>query len=78
MLELKHIFLDSLQLVNPITCDQHDVCAMVLFSFSAEAKPISFFTNFSGQCFGLEAESQYFLITKNRALLLIARKPKLT
>ena len=55
MLELKHIFLDSLQLFHPITCDQDDVCAMVLFSFSAESKPISFFTNFRGQCFGLEA-----------------------
>ena len=47
-------FLESLQLVHPITCDQYDVCTMVLF-FSAKAKPISFFTNFRGQCFGPEA-----------------------
>ena len=75
MLELENPCLELLQIVHPITCDQYDVCAMVLF-FSAKAKPISFFTNFRGQCFGPEAVTKscchnIFLIAKNRALLLI-------
>ena len=73
--ELENSFLKSLQLVHPITCDQYDVCAMVLF-FSAKAKLISFLTNFRGQCFRPEAVTKscchnIFLITKTRALLLI-------
>ena len=31
LLELENLFLELLQLVHPITCEQCDVCAIVLF-----------------------------------------------
>ena len=55
LFELENPFLESLQLVHPITCDQYDVCAAMVLFFSAKAKPILFLTNFRGQCFGPEA-----------------------